>query len=111
MKHELPFPHAYWVLPGRFLAGYYPGDLDPEMAERKLRGLLQAGIRHVVNLMEEDETNWYGSLFMPYQERLAEMARERGVEITCVRLPIVDLHIPTREGMGEMLDEIDMAIR
>jgi len=26
----VPFPHAYWVIPGKLLAGFYPGSKDPK---------------------------------------------------------------------------------
>jgi hypothetical protein len=48
------------VVPGKLLAGYYPGDLNPSRMEEKLKGLLRAGIRYVINLMEENEQNWDG---------------------------------------------------
>jgi len=35
-KPALPFPRTYWVIPGRFLAGFYPGDLDPSRQKAKL---------------------------------------------------------------------------
>jgi hypothetical protein len=41
---KTPFERSYWVVPGKFLAGYYPGDLDKDMMSYKLNGLLSAGI-------------------------------------------------------------------
>ncbi len=55
-----PFPRAYWVEPGKLLAGEYPGAKDPGEARRKSRGLLDRGIRHVINLMEPDERDFQG---------------------------------------------------
>lgn len=105
-----PFPRSYWVVPGRFLAGYYPGDTDPQKREEKLRSLLEAGIRYVVNLMEEDETNWEGDTFFPYSDMLASCAAGMGVEVTCVRRPIADLSVPAIEEVRQILDEIDRVI-
>jgi len=52
MKNQIvPFARSYWVVPGELLAGYYPGDLDTSKMEKKLKGLLRAGIRYVINLM------------------------------------------------------------
>ncbi len=42
---KIPFPRSYWVIPRKFLAGYYPGDRREKMMEQKMRGLLDCGIR------------------------------------------------------------------
>jgi hypothetical protein len=107
---HLPFPRSYWVVPGKFLAGYYPGDTDPQKRGDKLRSLLQAGIRYVVNLMEEDETNREGDAFCSYPDRLIRYAEDMGVEVTCVRRPIADLSVPAPEEVRQILDEIDRVI-
>ena len=41
-----PMPNSYWVDPGRFAAGEYPGALDAGEAEGKVTALLEAGIDH-----------------------------------------------------------------
>jgi hypothetical protein len=104
---HLPFERSYWVVPGRLLAGYYPGDLNPAEAQRKLRGLLNAGIRHVVNLMEENERDMRGNLFIPYGELFQQFGREVGWNVTCVRMPIRDLDVPSPAVMCDILDHID----
>ena len=106
-KLTLPFPHSYWVVEGRLLAGYYPGDLDPNQARRKLGSLLNVGIRHVINLMEEHERDGYGNPFVRYRGVLEQLARDMGSEITFVRMPIRDLDVPSPSEMGDILDEID----
>ncbi len=108
--HNVPFARSYWVIPGKLLAGYYPGDISVIERERKLRGLLLAGIRFTINLMEETERNWYGDPFAPYHPHLIKYANEMNMEITCVRRPIQDMGIPTREEMEIILTEIDLAI-
>ena len=35
----VPFPHSYWVIPGLFLAGEYPGAKNQEEARQKLENL------------------------------------------------------------------------
>ena len=52
-----PLNRSYWVVPGQLLAGCYPGSEDPIEEERILKGLIQAGIRHVISLMEPQEYN------------------------------------------------------
>ncbi len=49
---KVPFDRSYWVVAGKLLAGGYPESEDPMKEERKLKGLIQAGIRHVISLME-----------------------------------------------------------
>ena len=67
---------TYWAEAGRLLAGAYPGDAHPDLAERKIRALLRVGVRTFVNLMEEDETNWAGLRFAPYAPHVERWARE-----------------------------------
>jgi len=98
-----PFPHSYWVRPGLLLAGAYPGDPDGEKAKIKLRALKEAGIRHVVSLMEPDETA-LGVPFRPYTPELA------GSGITFSTHPICDVSVPSRERMAAILDDIDAAL-
>ena len=104
-----PFPKSWWVEPGQFLAGCYPGDLDPEKAEAKLRALLDAGIRSVVNLQVEGETA-NGKAFVPYREMLHRLSQVKGIETTGVRIAIRDNDVPSRETMLRILDVIDAAI-
>lgn len=106
----LPFPHSYWVIPGKLLAGHYPGSSDPIEAHRKLIGLVEAGIRRVVNLQEADERNYFGEPFVPYERELHRIAAERNTEATMIRMPIRDLSVPSREEMRAILDEIDRSI-
>ena len=53
--------HAWWVEPGRLLAGEYPGSLSEPKARVKLRILLDAGIDSFVDLTEKDELDPYGT--------------------------------------------------
>ena len=73
----VPFPRSYWVVPGKLLAGYYPGDLDPLKMEVKLKGLLQVGIRYVISLMEENERNRYGNPMLPLRTSSALLIAAR----------------------------------
>jgi hypothetical protein len=47
-----PTTSSYWVVPGRLLAGAYPGDSDPEAHRAKVQALVDAGIRTFVNLTQ-----------------------------------------------------------
>ena len=50
---DRPIPNSYWVLPGRFAAGEYPGARYRDAAAAKLQSLLRAGIDHFVDLTEQ----------------------------------------------------------
>ena len=106
----VPFPRSYWVVPGKLLAGCYPGDKHRKEAEVKLRDLLTCGVRVVVNLMEEDEIGHDGESFVTYEETFWRIARETGTEAECIRIPIPDLTAPSSKLMATILDRIDHAI-
>ena len=105
---ETPFKKSWWVVEGRLLAGCYPGDMDEAEAARKLSNLLDAGIRAVVCLQEEDERDFGGRPFAPYRNALEQMARDRGFEVHWRRFPIRDYSVPDVGAMKSILDEIDV---
>ena len=109
-KYSVPFPRSYWVVPGKFIAGYYPGSRDSATAQKKLKSLLEHGVRQIINLMEIAEENFQGEKFVPYEYRLQTMAREMDISIEVVHKPIRDMKIPPVEVMVSILDEIDRAI-
>ncbi len=110
MTH-LPFPRAYWVEPGRFLAGFLPGDLKTAQARLNLTALADCGITKVVNLMEEDERDHSGRPFVDYFPILQDIARQRGVTLDMIRRPIPDLGVPPVYEMVDTLDLLDSAWR
>ena len=59
--------------------------------------------------MEEDETN-DGVPFTPYATTLAALATPGEEGATCVRVPMVDVGVPSREAMTSALDHIDAAL-
>jgi hypothetical protein len=93
-----------------FLAGFYPGDRNRRAMEQKLSALVECGIRHILNLMEEDETDHDGNPFISYETIVQDIADQFGFKVACERTPIRDLGIPTRETMMKILDVIDSAI-
>jgi protein-tyrosine phosphatase len=110
-KLTVPFARSYWVVSGKFLAGYYPGSRDSATAQKKLKELLEYGVRHVINLMEKNERNFRGERFIPYETQLQNLAEETNIPIKLVHMPIRDTDIPTVEGMAGILDEIERALR
>lgn len=105
----VPFARSYWVVPGQLLAGFYPGSLSKAETEQKLDALIIAGIRCVVNLVAEEETNRDSHLMRSYAALLAHHAAAAGVEVTYMRIPIRDLSVPSTATMQAILDAIDAA--
>lgn len=85
------------------MAGEYPGDWSERSARRKLRALLDAGVRTFVDLTEHGELE-------PYDDWLAKEATAAGVEVDYHRHSIRDLDVPTADGMRAILDLIESAI-
>jgi len=108
--HSVPFPRSYWVVPGKLLAGYYPGAENNEEANKKLMALLDHGIRHVINLMEPDEFNWDMEPFVSYNEQMRSIAESMGCEVTYEKIPIRDLGTSSRIEMIQIMDSIDQSI-
>ena len=101
---DRPSPNSYWVIPGRFAAGEYPGARDPREAARKLRTLLAAGIDHFVDLTEPHE-------LAPYAEIAADEARSLSMQVEHERRPVADLGVPGSPAeMAGILDAIDGAL-
>ncbi len=75
-----PLPNTYWVIPGRILAGEYPGAADEITARARLTQLQAAGIDSFVDLTEEGELPPYSHL-LPRQTDY-------------VRSAIVDTYVP-----------------
>lgn len=99
-----PAPNAYWVIPGSFAAGEYPGDFDPDRARLRIRRLLQAGISQFINLTAPNE-------LPPYDEIAREEAHTLGLAIDHQRHTIGDLSVPdSPKSMAATLDAIDSAI-
>ena len=99
-----PIPNSYWVQQGRFAAGEYPGDRNPELASRKLEELLDAGIDHFVDLTEPGE-------LAPYEGIAEQTASSLDLQVGWERHAIRDLSVPQNpEQMTLILDAIDDAL-
>ena len=109
-NHDVPFYPAYWVIPGKFMAGCYPGAENEAQARKRLTGLLEHGIRHIVDLMEADEMAWRGKARWAYAEPFVSLGKSLGKNVTIERVEIQDGWIPSKETMKEALDHIDRAI-
>ena len=108
---SVPFDQAYWVVPDKFMAGCYPGSVDPEEAQRQLKSLLDHGIRHLINLMAPGEANRFGTPLVPYENRILKLAQAAGCRVSIDQMPIKDMQTPSRPKMGRILDLIDSCIQ
>ena len=100
-----PWPNTY-RLPGETIfAGEYPGDHDPDAARDKLGRLLDHGVRAFVDLTRPVDG------LSPYADLLDALARERGVDVQHLPLPVPDMGIPEPEFMQGILDAIDLEAR
>ncbi len=98
-----PFVDSYWVIPGRLLAGEYPGSqLLPE-ASQKLRSLLSLGIDTFIDLTLDDQLN-------PYEPVLRIEARRMGKVYDYYKLGFRDVSVPSKGQMKRILDTIDSAM-
>ena len=100
-----PMANSYWVVPGRFAAGEYPGHPNPRVAAARLRTLLGAGIDHFIDLTTKRD--W----LEPYAEMAAREGGRLGMKVVHERHPIVDMRVPRRprEAAG-VLDAVDAAL-
>ena len=108
---KVPFNRSYWVVSGKLLAGDYPGSEDPIVKETNLKGLIHAGIRHVISLMEPQEYNRPDDLFSPYVDHMETIAEKMGITVTFDQISIKDFSVPTERQMVRILNQIDMCIK
>jgi hypothetical protein len=103
----LPFPRTYWVIPGRFLAGFSPGDLDPSRQTAKLQGPADLGCTRLINLMQSTERDYPGNRFKTYDGELAALAPAAGREVEITRRGIPDLDVPEAARLLALINQID----
>jgi hypothetical protein len=72
-----PFPRSYWVIPGMFLAGEFPGAKNQPEAINKLGQLIDCGIRTFINLMQPNETDHSGNCFNEYEQNVLRIAAKK----------------------------------
>lgn len=92
-----PLAESYWVIPGRLLAGKYPGGKNAQEVQRRLGALLDAGFNAFIDLTEPAE-------LPPYEPYLPD-------EVYYARKPIPDHGTPRLPGhMTEILATLDAAL-
>ena len=108
---EVPLNRSYWVIPAKLLAGGYPGLEDRIEEERNLKGLIQAGIRHVISLLEPNEYYCPDDPFAPYVDHMESIALKLKISVTFDQISIKDFSVPTERQMIRILNQIDMCIK
>jgi protein-tyrosine phosphatase len=99
-----PIAESYWVKPGCFLAGEYPGQYAQEHSRKRIDALIQAGFDTIIDLTRPNETT-------PYLRILEEECIAYEVDVQYHRFPIGDFGLPTPELMESILDKIDESLQ
>jgi len=97
-----PYQDCYWVEPGRFLAGQYPGSMEKDPARRKLRALLEYGITVFIDLTEEREHG-----LLPYNVLLEKEAAKLKRSVQHIRMSIPDGEAGSARRVQQILRVID----
>ena len=93
--------HAWWVEPGRLLAGEYPGARTPEEAAEKVRLLVEeAGIDSIVDLTTPADG------LAPYRDALRAAAERAGRQVRHYAHPIPDMGVIEQSGYDEIVARI-----
>jgi len=85
------------IEPGRLIAGRHPCAWGPENAPTEVGDLVSAGVTLFLDLTQHGELD-------PYDQLVSPPARY-------LRMSIRDFSVPTRDRLGETLDEIDAELR
>jgi hypothetical protein len=97
---ERPLPESYWVIPGQFLAGEYPGQYQEELTRKRLDALIEAGFDVFIDLTQPHEN-------VPYAGVLRDEARIFEANVSRHAFPIEDFGLPAPGHMNSILDAID----
>jgi len=92
--------HAWWILPGRLLAGEYPGPLNSAKAAHKRQVLLDAGVSSFINRTEAGELAGGGQPSGHYHPLICAEAKSRGL------MPSQDPGARVNENLSKLGDAI-----
>ena len=94
---DRPIDNSYWVVPGKFLAGEYPGHKDEACARARVKAFTDAGITSFIDLTTARDN------LVPYAHLLQGATHQR--------FPIRDVSVPdATETTVAILDAIDAAL-
>lgn len=99
-----PFLHAWWVQPGRLLAGEYPGHPNATRARHKVDLLIDAGIRTFVDLTTPADR------LDPYEPLVRAASVARNLQLDHVSFPIPDLGVVPDDDYDTVASAIDEAL-
>ena len=99
---QKPPLNAYWVEPGRLMAGEYPASSSGPKTRSNIGWLLANGVDCFVDLTEKGE---YG--LKSYRKILDEESRKYEKTIEYIRREIRDMSVPTTTEMMDTLDAIE----
>jgi hypothetical protein len=99
-----PLDESYWVLPGKLLAGEYPGRREEQETRKRLQGLILAGIRICIDLTKP------GEIEPSYREIFLEELSHYGYVGQYHHFPIYDFGIPDTDQLVRTLDKIDECV-
>ena len=75
----LPLANCYWVVPGKLLAGEYPGGATPEATRERLKRLTEAGVAAFIDLTQPGELWAYEAELPPDFLYLRRPIRDHGL--------------------------------
>jgi len=101
----LPILESYWVIPGRFRAGEYPGSMKDDDARNKLCWLLEQSTNLIIDLTEPGEAS-----LRPYAHIFYQEATKIPQTVIYKRMPLKDFNTPPKAVVREILDTIDFAL-
>ncbi len=105
-----PLTGAYWVLPGRLLAGPYPGAPTWGETRARLEALLRAGVGGVLRLTQAHEARYQMRAHVAYEMELLALARARRRPLAIHRFPLLRGLAPERRALAAILDGLDLAL-
>jgi hypothetical protein len=100
---DKPVLDSYWVIPGKFLAGAYPGSFDPIITRSRLTAYLNKRFDTFFDLTQTNE-------LPPYNLILLEEASYQNLKVDYQRYSIQDKGIPSLDFMNNLLGAIDEKI-
>lgn len=98
-----PDPNTYWVLPGKLLAGEYPGGLDADEARARVQCFIQGGVSYFIDLTQPYE-------LAPYKAFVEGEKTPNGTPCVYRNFPIPDFGVSEIARMREILASIEAAL-
>ena len=95
--------HAWWVQPGRVLAGEYPGHTEQPSAFEKLSVLVDRGVRTFVDLTTPADR------LEPYNHLVEQIAANRNLQLKVLTHRIPDMSVTTHDHYDRIVADLHTA--